>query len=374
MSKPIKTCTEGVNLREGLAAQRRTINPVAIRDIPREEYETFLFDLASQQAAGRYRWRNLPNGLKSYLVEQMLYWRGALCGFPNKDVFSNQPNGDFYILPFAVQDGVNMYGLPNGIKPMPYQGPISNNKPSLQAKRSLVIDATGNYNPKAEAVLLYDRLPRFNGKSFDSRVAYNACIINELAEIMARLHINIVTSTKKVWVKLMSAKQQATAERELDEALGTDKPYVLVAGGYDFTVPNTEISINTQELWEAFSSYMALLMQSLGVQNAGVFNKKERQLVDEVQQEGAETSLIEDAGLEMRQQFINDCLRQWPEMEWQITEVEDGEVIEKTCTWRDVTVESVQANIKAAEPQQEEPKNDEEGPEDNEEKGDNDNE
>ena len=105
---------------------------------------------------------------------------------------------------------------------------------------------------------------------------------------------------------------------------------------------------------------MALLMQSLGVQNAGVFNKKERQLVDEVQQEGAETSLIEDAGLEMRQQFINDCLRQWPEMEWQITEVEDGEVIEKTCTWRDVTVESVQANIKAAEPQQEEPEDDEE--------------
>ena len=92
--------------------------------------------------------------------------------------------------------------------------------------------------------------------------------------------------------------------------------------------------------------------------------------MDEVQQEGAETSLIEDAGLEMRQQFINDCLRQWPEMSWQITEVEDGEVVEKTCTWRDVTVESVQANIKAAEPQQEEPEEDEE----TDEEGDNDNE
>lgn len=371
-NKPIKTCTEGVNLREALAAQRRTINPVAVRDIPREEYEAFLFDLASQQAAGRYRWRYLPNGLKSYLVEQMLYLRGALCGFTNKGVFDGQPK-DFYILPFAVQDGVNVYGLPNAIKPMPYQGPTSGT-PTLQAKRSLVIDATGNYNPKAEAVLLYDRLPLFNGKAFNSRIAYNACIINELAEIMARLHINIVTSTKKVWVKIMSAKQQRQAEQELDEALGTDKPYVLVAGGYDFTVPNTEISINTQELWEAFSSYMALLMQSLGVQNAGVFNKKERQLVDEVQQEGAETSLIEDAGLEMRQQFINDCLRQWPEMSWQITEVEDGEVVEKTCTWRDVTVESVQANIKAAEPQQEEPEDDEEDDDTDEEKGDNDNE
>lgn len=370
MSKPVKTCTEGVNLREALAAGRRTINPVALRDIPRSEYEAFLFDLASQQAAGRYRWRYLPNGLKSYLVEQMLYFRGALCGFPNKDVFSNQPNGEFYILPFAIQDGVNMYGLPNGIKPMPYQGPISSSKPSLQAKRSLIIDATGNYNPKAEAILLYDRFPLFNGKSFDSRILYNMCIIQELAEIMARLHINIVTSTKKVWVKLMSAKQQDTAQRELDEALGTDKPYVLVAGGYDFTVPNTEISINTQELWEAFSSYMALLMQSLGIQNAGVFNKKERQLVDEVQQEGAETSIIEDAGLEMRRQFISDCLRQWPEMEWKITEVEDGEVVEKTCTWRDVTVESVQANIQASEPQKEESEDDDT----DEEKGDNDNE
>lgn len=368
-NKPIKTCTEGVNLREALAAQRRTINPVAVRDIPREEYEAFLFDLASQQAAGRYRWRYLPNGLKSYLVEQMLYLRGALCGFPNKGVFDGQPK-DFYILPFAVQDGVNVYGLPNAIKPMPYQGPISG-RPSLQAQRSLVIDATGNYNPKAEAVLLYDRLPLFNGKSFDSRSAYNACIIHELAEIMARLHINIVTSTKKVWVKIMSAKQQRQAEQELDEALGTDKPYVLVAGSYDFTVPNTEISINTQELWEAFSSYMALLMQSLGVQNAGVFNKKERQLVDEVQQEGAETSLIEDAGLEMRRQFISDCLRQWRDMEWQITEVVDGDVVEKTCTWRDVTVESVQANIKAAEPQQEPEDGDEDAETDEE--GDNDN-
>lgn len=372
MSKPVKTCTEGVNLREALAAQRRTINPVAVRDIPREEYEAFLFDLASQQAAGRYRWRYLPNGLKSYLVEQMLYLRGALCGFPNKGVFEGQPK-DFYILPFAVQDGVNVYGLPNAIKPMPYQGPLSN-KPTLQAQRSLIIDATGNYNPKAEAVLLYDRLPLFNGKSFNSRIAYNACLINELAEIMARLHINIVTSTKKIWVKIMSAKQQRQAEQELDEALSTDKPYVLVAGGYDFEVPNTEISINTQELWEAFSSYMALLMQSLGVQNAGVFNKKERQLVDEVQQEGAETSLIEDAGLEMRQQFINDCLRQWSDMEWKITEVEDGKVVEKTCTWRDVTVESVQANIQASDTQQKEPEDDEADDDTDEEKGDNDNE
>lgn len=363
-NKPIKTCTEGVNLREALAAQRRTINPVAMRDIPRQEYEAFLFDLASQQACARYRWRYLPNGLKSYLVEQMLYLRGALCGFTNKGVFAAQPRDDFYILPFAIEDGVNVYGLPNKIKPMPYQGPLVD-KPTLQAQRALVIDATGNYNPKAEAVLLYDRLPLFNGTSFDSRIAYNACLIHELAEIMARLHINIVTSTKKVWVKIMSAKQQRQAEQELDAALGTDKPYVLVAGCYDFTVPNTEISINTQELWEAFSSYMALLMQSLGVQNAGVFNKKERQLVDEVQQEGAETSLIEDAGLEMRQQFINDCLRQWPEMQWQITEVEDGEVVEKACTWRDVTVESVQANIKAAEPEDDDT---------DEEKGDNDNE
>ena len=60
-------------------------------------------------------------------------------------------------------------------------------------------------------------------------------------------------------------------------------------------------------------------------------------------------------------------------MEWQITEVENGEVVEKTCTWRDVTVESVQANIKAAEPQQEEPEEDEEEPEEDKE-GDNDNE
>ena len=57
-------------------------------------------------------------------------------------------------------------------------------------------------------------------------------------------------------------------------------------------------------------------------------------------------------------------------MNWQITEVEYGEVVEKTCTWRDITVESVQANIKAAEPQQEDPEDDEE----TDEEGDNENE
>ena len=66
----------------------------------------------------------------------------------------------------------------------------------------------------------------------------------------------------------------------------------------------------------------------------------------------------EEAGVMLTEGFLVDELV-----------VEDGKVVEKTCTWRDVTVESVQANIKAAEPQQEEPEDDEEP-----EEGDNENE
>ena len=85
----------------------------------------------------------------------MLYYRGALAGF--------KLGGKFYILPFAQNKGVNIYGLPNNIVPITYNGSTAGNQP-IQSKAftdnfQLITNNYGDLNENANAVILYSSTP-----------------------------------------------------------------------------------------------------------------------------------------------------------------------------------------------------------------------
>lgn len=85
----------------------------------------------------------------------MLYYRGAIVGF--------KLGGKFYILPFAQNKGVNIYGLPNNIIPITYNGATAGNQPmrskAFKDDFQLITNNYGDKNDEANAVILYASTP-----------------------------------------------------------------------------------------------------------------------------------------------------------------------------------------------------------------------
>jgi hypothetical protein len=64
-------------------------------------------------AATRYKWTNLPVGMSSQDLERLLYYKGNLCFFYMESL--NQ----FFILPYALQGGIDVYGRFVSVHPIP---------------------------------------------------------------------------------------------------------------------------------------------------------------------------------------------------------------------------------------------------------------
>ena len=62
----------------------------------KEDIKKFLRIIDEQDAVNRYTWFNLPCNLTSQELERMLYYKGQLCFFYDKDL------DEFYFMPYAL--------------------------------------------------------------------------------------------------------------------------------------------------------------------------------------------------------------------------------------------------------------------------------
>ena len=57
------------------------INPIGYYKPEKSKYIQLWQKYDLEQVTSRFKWNNLPNGLTSWNLERMLYWRGSLAGF-----------------------------------------------------------------------------------------------------------------------------------------------------------------------------------------------------------------------------------------------------------------------------------------------------
>lgn len=60
--------------------------------------------------------------------------------------------------------------------------------------------------------------------------ATNEAIISQMADILARINIQIISSNKKIIVKCLDGKQKDEVFNQLSTAFGSDSPFVIVSG------------------------------------------------------------------------------------------------------------------------------------------------
>lgn len=249
-----------------------------------------------QQNCSKYEWENLPKGLTAWNLERMLYFRGSLAGFKR--------DGVIYVLPYAMRDGLNVYGMPTAVTPYTYNGE-SQGKLAFEKGYKLPVNTSGKYI-EGEAFILYDAIPFTQGTTPMSKFIQNRILINDIVDTMARININIVVSNKKIFFVLKDAKQKSVAQAEFDNAMSSDSPYGMLTSMFDIqTIQDTKDN-NIQDLFNALKQYDSIRCQMSGIMTKGFGNdKKERVTSGELEGQEQQVLYVLDIGEMLRQEWAD---------------------------------------------------------------------
>lgn len=280
---------------------RWAFNPVGVYKPQRQKIKQVFLDMDGMEACNRFKWLLSSPTIPKERIEQMLYYRSAL-------VFFKQGT-EFRLLPFVATGTLNLYGIMNKVQPIAYNGGLDNKSQRQNIGDEIEINQSDE-SDVTKGVILYDRQNGYVSTSGTIPVAIlQEYIINEIANRFSFLNINLVNSQGKNIILVKDPKQKASVEKTLNSLYASDKAYALVKSMFEVQVINNNITYEEQSLWEDITSWNNLRREHLGINNQGLFNKKERQLKIQNMQTQDGTEIISDGYFESRKKFIEDVKR-----------------------------------------------------------------
>lgn len=294
-------------LNDGAIIEQYT-NPVAFEKVG-DEFLPAIRQLDITQNCNRYKWKNLPKHLSSWIIELMLYARGSLCGF----IIA----GELKILPFTSVGTLNELGLFTKVQPMSYNGRIDGGD-AKYGEELYVYD--GRSDKEGQAAILFDNYPFINNSyKCMPRFILNDKFVKWQADLLGRIGINIENSTKRVLVKVANDAQKKQLERDLYAAYKTKSPFIIYTDGAPVDVDGTFLDIkddlHAQDLIETWQSLNNIRCMLSGIDNNGAFEKKERMITAEQTGNDQQTDIVSDSGLEMRKWFLSQLKSAYPDRE-----------------------------------------------------------
>lgn len=285
----------------GTMSREGEINPIGFHNANKDDYTLIWTNYDYNQCVSRYVWEGLPNGLTSWNLERMLYFRGTLAGFK----FA----GKFYVLPYTPKPGLNPYGLPTGIQPITYNGQaVAGKNDFFGTNFELPVDVYGDETDEYSAVLLYDALPFATSDKTPSRFFLNQIIIKEIAETFARININVAVSNKKILLQIKDAKQRDVVQKELEAIFGSDCPFGVITSPLEAGAVQSTSDYQADDLFNTIKNYDAIRCFMSGITSAGFgAEKKERLVTGELTGAEEEKNLILDMGFEFRKYWADMC-------------------------------------------------------------------
>lgn len=293
---------QGINALGSMTdTRKKKNNPISFYNPDREQYQLIWTNYDLNQCCSRYIWKNLPNGLTSWNLERMLYFRGTLCGF--------KFGGLVYIMPYCVKGGLNPYGLPSKVRPITYNGQAVQGKDEFfSANFELPVNVDGDETSEYDAVLLYDSLPYSPTSKSPSRFMLNQIIIKEMCDVFARVNINVVVSNKKILIQVKDPKQKDIIEAELETIFGSDCPFGVITSPLEASSIQSTSDYNADDLFNTIKNYDAIRCFMSGISSKGFgAEKKERLVTGELTGAEEEKDLILDMGYDLRKLFADQC-------------------------------------------------------------------
>ena len=298
----------GIDPKTGLPLKFSQGNKCVLK----EDLKKFLRLIDEQDAVNRYVWYNLPANITSQELERMLYYKGQLCFFYDKNL------EEFYFMPYALDGTIDFYGRYNTIHPVPMTSGTEDKGSKAQAQYLAELKLKCVYGIKMpedlkiddltnSAVLLHDYSKQLS-QTIIPRVNVNDPLLDVMAECVPFMRTALISSTGINGVRVNDADQEqnvAEGARSLEHAALTGKPWVPIIGNIEFQqLTNGQIG-KSEEYMLAMQSLDNLRLSGYGIDNGGLFEKKAHELQSEADINGGPVGLVLQDGLSIRQNFCN---------------------------------------------------------------------
>ena len=291
----------------------RTGKPIRyIENVSKESVKKFLRLIDEQDAVNRYTWYNIPCNLTSQELERMIYYKGQLCFFYNKDL------EEFYFMPYALDGTIDFYGRYNTIHPVPMTSGTTEEANKTQAEILAAIKLNCVYGVKLpeelkeedltnSAVLLHDYTKQLS-QTIIPRKDVNDPLIDVMSECVPYMQTSLLLGTGIQGIRVSDADQAhnvTDAARSMKDAALTQSPWIAVEGAVEFQELATGQLAKAEEYMLAMQSLDNLRLSGYGIDNGGLFEKKTHLLESEAEINGGPVGLVLQDGLQIRQNFCN---------------------------------------------------------------------
>ena len=262
----------------------------------------------------RYTWYNLPMDITSQELERMLYYRGQLCFFYDKDLEK------FFVCAFALDGNIDAYGRYANIRPVPWVNgmspkgeevskPVSDYfaKKKLKPVYGIKIDQLEEKDIYDSAVILHDYTKQL-GQQITPRQVLNDPILDVMADCMPFMRTSLLLGTGVKGLRVQDADQASSAleaSRSMEEAALTGTPFVPIIGNVDFQELSEGQIAKAEEYMLAMQSIDNFRRSTIGLPNSGLFEKKAHELQSEAAINNGSVDLVLQDGLAIRQHFCN---------------------------------------------------------------------
>jgi hypothetical protein len=278
----------------------------------KEDLKKFLRLVDEQDAVNRYVWYNLPANITSQELERMLYYKGQLCFFYDKDL------EEFYFMPYALDGTIDFYGRYNTIHPVPMTSGTEDKAGKAQAQYLAEKKLKCVYGVKLpeelkredlfqSCVLVHDYTKQLS-QTIMPRVTVNDPLLDVMAECIPFMRTSLLASTGVKGVRVQDADQAdsvADGNRGLEHGALAGQPFVPIVGSVEFQELTDGNVAKAEEYMLAMQSLDNLRLSGYGIDNGGLFEKKAHELQSEADINGGPVGLVLQDGLSIRQNFCN---------------------------------------------------------------------
>ena len=269
-----------------------------------------------QDAVNRYKWYNLPCNITGEELERMIYYKGQLCFFYLEDL------DEFYFMPYALDGGIDFYGRYKTIHPIPFNGGKDDGVDKAQLKKQelllsniklnvvygIKLDEDMDYDTLTKsAVILHDYTKQL-AQCITPRQQINDGIIDIEAECIPYLRTNLIASSGVKGMRVNDADQQDDvfqANRQIYSGALSGNINIPIVGTIEFQELASQVGTKPAEFMLAMQSLDNFRLSTYGLENGGLFEKKQHILESENQINQSNVGLILQDGLSIRQNFCN---------------------------------------------------------------------
>lgn len=262
---------------------------VGSTDTLKKDIDNILVRIDREDFITRFKYNNLPKELKlsKYDIERMIYYKYAVAFAKYED--------RYFLLPFALDGNVDIYGRYKYIKLMPYSTEEDKKKYINKQLEELLSGLTFKviYNEQdleetseneLKAVILKDYISGFNVNYDVPRYQLNMPLLNLESVFLPYMRTSLKLSSGVDLIRVNDENESEDvlqAMSRIDDAITSGVPFIPVKGSLDFQALGDSAVTKVQDYFLAFQSTDNFRLNTMGLSNGGLFEKQERETIQE---------------------------------------------------------------------------------------------